>query len=255
MTSLPDWLVERAALEEVPSQSRGRIDSADPQALAARIAELRAENAAELAAYPAGPAVALIEQRVAQARRRRRRRHLAWVSVVAAAGVLFVAWPRKSADPHHISIADVEVTRAKGAARLSVFRQAGDHAERLEQDAVVRAGDSLQLRYNAGGALYGVIASVDGAGVITLHYPATKDAPALATALAQKPTSLPQAYVLDDAPEFERFFFITSSEPIEVVPTLAALRTFAKRGNSATASVELPAGLHQWTIRLRKGAP
>jgi hypothetical protein len=64
-----------------------------------------------------------------------------------------------------------------------------------------------------------LIASIDGAGVVTLHYPANADAPALATALAQKPTSLPQAYVLDDAPQFERFFFITSEDPIEVAPT------------------------------------
>ena len=31
MTSLPDWLVERAALDEVPATSRDRIDRADPQ--------------------------------------------------------------------------------------------------------------------------------------------------------------------------------------------------------------------------------
>jgi hypothetical protein len=255
MTSLPDWLVERAALEEVPSVCRDRIERADRQELAARVAQLREENAAELSAYPAGPAVALIERRVVEVRRRRRRRQLTMVTLAAAAAVLLVAWPRTTAAPEQVAMGDEEVTRAKGAARLTVFRQAGDHAERLDEDALVRAGDSIQVRYSAGGKLYGLIASVDGAGVVTLHYPANADAPALATALAQKPTSLPQAYVLDDAPQFERFFFITSEDPIEVAPTLGALRTFAKRGNSATASVDLPVGLHQWTIRLRKGTP
>lgn len=243
MTSLPDWLVERAALEEVPSVSRDRIERADRDELAARVAELRADNASVLAAYPPGPTVAAIQRRIQP--RPRYRVHVAFFAVAAAVAVAFVAWPRSS-QPEQVAIADdEEVTRAKGAARLTVFRQAGDHAERLDEDAVVRAGDTLQIRYSAGGKLYGVIASVDGAGVVTLHYPASADAPALATALAQKPTSLPQAYVLDDAPEFEHFFFITSRDPIEVAPTLEAVRTHAK----------LPAGLDQWTIRLRKGAP
>ena len=70
MTPLPDWLVERAALEEVAPQSRERIDRADPKELAARIAELQAQNEAELAAYPAAQAMALIEARVAGLRQR-----------------------------------------------------------------------------------------------------------------------------------------------------------------------------------------
>lgn len=256
MTPLPDWLVERAALEEVAPTSRERIDRADPTELAARIAELKAQNAAELSAYPAAQALALIEARVASMRRRKRRTRLAWLGALglaaaaATATVVVVAAIEPPGPPPVVAVNDD--VRAKGIARLNVYRQAGDHAEHLDEDALVHAGDAIQVRYNASGALYGVIASVDGAGTVTLHYPFDEDAPALATALAPKPTSLPNAYVLDNAPRFERFFFITSEDPIEVPQSLAALRALAARGDSDSARLELPAGQHQWSVRLRK---
>jgi hypothetical protein len=150
---------------------------------------------------------------------------------------------------------DEEVTRVKGAARLLAFRQAGDHAERLEEDALVKAGDMIQLRYHAGGQGFGVIASIDGAGVVTLHYPVDDNAPPVATALAPKTTALPSAYVLDNAPAFERFFFITGDSPINVQLSLACVRALAARPDSATAPLELPSGLRQWSLRLRKPSP
>jgi hypothetical protein len=97
-----------------------------------------------------------------------------------------------------------------------------------------------------------VIASVDGAGVVTLHHPVSEAAPPEATALAARPTALPHAYALDDAPRFERFFFITADQPIDLQQSLGALRSLAHRADGATASLELPAGLHQWSLRLRK---
>lgn len=257
MTPLPDWLVERAALGEVPAVSRDRIDRADPDELAERIAALRADSDAELARHPAAAAVALIEGRIAANRRAvardRRRLWLGMLGTAAVAGALVVVLARRGPDagvspPHE----EAEITRVKGSARLLAFRQVGDDAERLEQDALVRAGDRLQLRYHAGGQGYGVIASIDGAGAVTLHFPASEDAPAEATALAPKLTTLPDAYALDDAPHFERFFFITSAAPLDVQHSLAAVRALAARGDGATAALELPSGLHQWSLRLRK---
>jgi hypothetical protein len=145
-----------------------------------------------------------------------------------------------------------EITRIKGAARLLVFRQAGDRVEQLDEDALARAGDLLQLRYSAGGRSHGVIASIDGAGAVTLHHPAREDAPPEATALAGATTALPHAYALDDAPGFERFFFLTADAPIDVPQSLAALRALAQRPDSATAAPELPAGVRPWSLRLRK---
>jgi hypothetical protein len=259
VTSLPDWLVERAALDEVAPHSRDRIERADRGELEARIAALRAENAAELAAHPAAPAVAQIQLRVAKAHVdhrvvRQRKRRILVVGVMSAAtiAIVLVAFARKGGERSVAGVDEIEETRAKGATRLVVFRQVGDHAERLDEDELVREGDLLQLRYRAGGRGYGVIASVDGAGVVTLHFPQREDAAPEATALAQKTTSLPNAYALDDAPKFERFFFITADEPINVEQTLQTLRAHAQRGDSATASLEIPANHRQWSLRLRK---
>ena len=259
MTSLPDWLVERAALDEVPPASRERIERADPRELADRVAALRDDSAAELARHPAGPALAQIEARVAELRdrterdARRRRRWLGGLGLVmSAAVVLLVVRGTAQSPAGESALADSDTTRVKGAARLIAFRQAGEQVEQLGPDAMVRAGDVIQLRYNAGGRGYGVIASVDGAGVVTLHYPLREDAPPQATAMAPEPTALPNAYALDNAPRFERFFFITSDDPLDVGQTLGALRALAHRDDSATARAELPAGLRQWSLRLRK---
>ena len=259
MTSPPDWLVERAALDEVPPASRDRVERADPRELAECIAALADDNAAELARHPAGPAVAEIEARIAAERRRRaerkRRRRIVLLGLASSAAAV-VVFARLGTERGALvepapGVAQVS-ERVKGSPRLIAFRQTGERVERLEQDAVVRAGDVIQLRYNAGGHAYGLIASVDGAGVVTLHFPLSEDAPPAATAVARQTTALPHAWALDDAPSFERFFFVTASDPVDVQQTLAALRAFARRDDSATAWPDLPSSLHQWSLRLRK---
>jgi hypothetical protein len=131
-----------------------------------------------------------------------------------------------------------------------VYRHAGDHIDELDHDSLVRFGDLLQLRYSAGKNPHGVIASIDGAGAVTLHFPASEDA---STALAKgTKVPLPNAYALDDAPRFERFFFLTCDSPIDVKRAMATLGAFARRGDSATATPELPTGVRQWSLRLRK---
>ena len=252
MTSLPDWLVERAALDEVAPESRDRLERADRDELATRIAALRDDNAAELAAYPAGPAVAQIDARVAAAKKRRRQRHIGLLAAAvgaAAALVLFVSIDSKPAAAPE----QEDGIRVKGNPRLLAFRlvdgKPGTKIEQLEPDALVNEGDLIQLRYNGGGRAHGVIASIDGAGVVTLHFPAAENAP---TALAPRTTALPNSYALDDAPRFERFFIITADTPISVSDTLASLRQLAQRDDSADAVPDLRAGQTQWSLRLRK---
>lgn len=243
MTKLPDWLVERAAVDEIPSASRARLEQAAPGELATRVAELREDNARELAAHPAGPAVAQIEARLRRVPRRRRRMWLAPLTVAAGLAVAALVVL------HHAPAEQVETTRVKGTARVLVFKQAGDQAERLDADDVVREGDVIQVRYNAGGARYGVIASIDGGGGVTLHFPANADA---ATDVESGTRTLPDAFALDDAPRFERFFFVTANAPLDVEGTLDALRALARRGDAADAVLDLPSGIHQVSLRLRK---
>jgi hypothetical protein len=257
VTSLPDWLVERVALDEVPPASRDRIARADARELADRVAALRDADVAELAAYPPGPATDQIVARItAERARRTRRRLLGWLGgasgALAVAALALLVLHRAPTADHSATPPVAETTRVKGVQRLIAFRLAGTQVEQLAEDTLVRAGDLIQLRYNAGGHGFGVIASLDGAGADTLHYPASADAPREATAIPADTRSLPHAYSLDDAPRFERFFFITGDEPIDVQQSLAAMRAFAQRGDSATAALDLPASLHQSSLRLRK---
>jgi hypothetical protein len=256
VTTLPDWLVERAALDEVSPASRDRIDRADPRELAERIAALREDNAAELLRYPPGPAIAQIEARARAAIRKRGERRRQRMLAIAAGTiamllvVLFALRRESSVEPTAAPGEGSE--RVKGPSRLLAFRQLGDRVEQLDDNALVQAGDLIQLRYNAGGRTYGVIASLDGAGVVTLHYPLHDDAPPEATAVSAETTALPRSYRLDDAPSFERFFFITANAPIDVQASLGAIRDLAQRADSATASLELPKGHRQVSLRLRK---
>ncbi len=252
MTTLPDWLVERVALDEVPPASRARLDGAEGE-LAVRVAALRDADAAELAKYPAAPAVAQIEARVrVNAATRRRRRLATLAGVIGTACVLLVAVrviDRETSNPEVPAVVDAGGERAKGPARVIAYRNAGDHPELLVEDALVKPGDVLQLRYKPATAKYGVIASIDGAGEVTLHFPATEQG---STALAKTTTTLPESYALDAAPTFERFFIVTCDEPIDVIRTLDTLRAFAQRADSATAELALPDELDQWSLRLRK---
>ena len=265
MTTLPDWLVERAARGEVPAASRHRIDAADPAELAAAIERLRERDAEELRRHPAGPAVEAITRDVARARagrKARRRRNQAALLAVAGAAVALVlvvgrrgepaGQPVASGDTGQEAAGEPETTRIKGDARLMAFRKAGDRIEKLAQGSAVRAGDVLQLRFNGGGRRHGVIASIDGAGAVTLHFPDAEDAP---TALPARTTDLPHAYALDDAPRFERFFFITDDQPIDVARTLADLRLLAARPDGERAAPDLPGRARQVTLLLHKAPP
>jgi hypothetical protein len=258
---LPDWLAERVVLDEVPAAAAGRVDRADPAAIDQQLAALRADDARERAAYPAGPAVAQLLARAAARRtqvRAARLRTAALATAALAAVVLVagVALRRTPANDHPGSaIPADDGSRIKGAARVIAFRQTGTGAEQLAADTVVRAGDILQLRYNAGGQRYGLIASIDGAGTVTLHFPVDDTSPPEATALAPGTVALPAAYQLDDAPGYERFFFVTAGSPIDVAGSLDSLRGFAHRADAADAELELPAGMQQASLRLRKGTP
>ncbi|MGL4368510.1 MAG: ActD-like protein, partial [Spirochaetota bacterium] len=86
-------------------------------------------------------------------------------------------------------------------------------------------GNLLQIAY-VSRKRFGVIISIDGRGSVTLHFPATTKEN---TVLQQKGTAyLPNSYQLDDAPAFEKFFFIAADSPLNVPEIMAYARTCAK---------------------------
>jgi len=124
---------------------------------------------------------------------------------------------------------------------------------RLESGAEVEAGDVVQVSYVAAGNRYGVVVSIDGRGVVTLHHPPRAlDVPRIR---ARGEVPLPYAFELDDAPAFERFFFVTTpARPLDTGAVLEAARKLASAGvvASRTLPLPLPEALDQSSFLLRK---
>ncbi|GAB4526547.1 MAG: hypothetical protein Tsb0020_44300 [Haliangiales bacterium] len=271
-TPIPDWLLERVAADDIPAKQRAEIEArlAADETSQARLEELRRANQAILAQYPPAQVTAEIERRlhlaeVAARTQSQAPRWLSWgvigglAAATAAAALMLTTSPGPGPGPTatHDPIDPLvavgpEVTRAKGDARLIAYRKRGDDVERLTQAAPVRAGDLIQLSYLAAGQAHGVVLSIDGAGAVTLHYPRT---PGGHTGLDDGgPIALPHAYELDDAPAFERFFFITGPAPIDVQHVLEQASDLANSGRADAdqATLSLDSALTQWSLLLTK---
>ena len=123
--------------------------------------------------------------------------------------------------------------RTKGLARdgagLSVYLE-GDQETLLQDRAVLEEGKTVQLAYSvpAGAERYGVIFSIDGRSVVTMHYPyRIGQSPLL---VSGRRTFLSEAYTLDDAPGYEVFVMVVSDKPLDVDAVLWQARNMA--GNS-----------------------
>ena len=90
----------------------------------------------------------------------------------------------------------------------------GSHEAPLPEKALLYEGDMVQLAYTApDGEHYGVIFSIDGRSVVTMHYPYRRGQSSLL--ISGRRTYLNAAYVLDDAPDFELFVMVVSPEPLD----------------------------------------
>jgi hypothetical protein len=154
--------------------------------------------------------------------------------------------------PHWRSMPIEDDERIKGLqASLVLFRQVGAGSETLADGAVAHRGDVIRVGYRARGRAYGVIMSIDGRGHVTVHLPSAGDR---AVPLARDTTVLlDQAYELDDAPRWERFYFVTANEPFMVAPLVrSAHRAVALARGDTPADLTLSPGLEQSVVSLQK---
>lgn len=262
---ISDLQLERLALGELPAPEAAALRARLSELDHARLAAIATSNLEILAAHPPAAVRAEVERRRAATRSAPR---LLWLAtpLAAAAATALVLWP---ADPpidpaideplpepaiQTPSIPDPGTTRIKGLEpHLLVFRQEGESAVPLQEPADAQPRDRLQLSYVAAGARFGVVLSLDGAGVVTLHYPASETA---ATTLQQGgAVPLDRSYELDAAPEFERFVLVTADTPLHTATILAAAKQLAGSPQAATAPLVLPLELRQRSFLLRKVAP
>lgn len=254
--------LERLALGELPPAEaaalRARLSDADHT----RLAAIAASNAEILAAHPPAAVRREVERRRAAQRRAPR---VLWLAtpLAAAAATALVLWPvdppidDPPPEPAIEAVAprpDPGTTRIKGQEpHILVYRQDGEQAVPLSEPAEARAHDRLQLGYVAAGALHGVLLSLDGAGVVTLHFPASETS---STALQQGgAVPLDRSYELDAAPAFERFILVTADAPIDPASIITATRLLTRQPQPATAPLVLPPELRQRSFLLRKVAP
>jgi hypothetical protein len=149
------------------------------------------------------------------------------------------------------SLIEQDDERIKGQPALALFRQVGGGSEQLADGAVAHQGDVIRVGYQSAGRRYGVILSVDGRGHVTQHLPTSGEQ---AAPLAGGGTSLlDQAFELDDAPRWERFYFVTSETPFMVAPVVNSARRAAVQTSSETpARLALADGLDQTVFSLQK---
>lgn len=233
---LPDILIEQYALGELDEHTARELE--EREGFAERLAALQESNEQILNTYPAGAFAVRIQNRFEQAHRsttptrERRVRRAFWAlpaMATAAALIAFGAWYFTDRSPVPVNGSQQEITRLKGSEPvLRIYRSGSpqdSEPELLADGGTAQQGDRLQLAYNAGGMPFGVIVSLDGRGTVTLHYPVSISAePQLVQGGEQQ---LPYGYQLDDAPRFERFFFVVSEQPFTSASVVQAIRSQA----------------------------
>ncbi len=152
--------------------------------------------------------------------------------------------------------------RLKGMeAGIQVFRKNGETVEMLEPGAEAAEGDLLQIGFVAPEAQYAVLFSVDGRGLVTLHLP--DSAKQTSEIAAQSRVLTDASYRLDNAPEYERFYLVTSTAELDTIEVLTTVRTYIRRKghfpgspselNSNEELADLSAGQLKWYVfTLRK---
>jgi len=257
---IPDWKLERYLLDEL-SQAEARTVAALEQTdleVRARLETLRASSAELLERYPTPWMSRRIQQRLeAPAQMAGQAGWRQWLAprlaapaaVIALTVALLVSLPVEEVI---VAPASPPGIRIKGLRpHLILHRKTAQGSERLEEGAVVRRGDRILVQYQAAGAAYGAILSVDGRGAVTRHFP---DRGEIAALLRQDgPVPLEFSYELDDAPQVERFFFVTAAEPFAVEVALEPARR-AARGGETPEALRLPPPLSQAAFALSKSS-
>lgn len=259
-----DLVLERFLLDELPGDLMQEISRAleKDALLQKRLDDLKQSNQDILNRYPVETMASQIrdrlrvengrEEAIAQKRRPLWTRRLFIASPVLAAALLLLVMlsPFSSELPDGTRIKGPEVEPT-----LMVFRNSDGKIEQLKEGVRAKAGDLLQLKYKVAEKTYGVIVSIDGNGIVTLHFPENRRGSTRME--ANREVSLPNAYELDDAPGFERFFLLTSGQPLDVAGIIRAAEDLARvPANARTGTIRLrvqTADTAQTSILLNKG--
>jgi len=237
---IPDWKLERFLTGDLPEEEMNKLREleANDAVFANRVKMLREDNKAILSKLPFETLAAnlgTVTETAGTAAKNAPRFTLvkfaaAAMFVFAVALVAFFAQSETSvmnervgsdvasvggSQNTQVALAENESdTRIKGLdARMEVWKKTPTGIVQLNDLDSVGEGDEIQLRYAVPEKCFGLLFSMDGNGALTLHMGDGVKAVELAPG---KMNSLPFAYKLDDAPYFEKFFFVTSPKEFAV---------------------------------------
>ncbi|MEL6181917.1 MAG: ActD-like protein [Myxococcota bacterium] len=257
-------LLALGALPDHEAEALRALLSEDPDAQA-RFEGIAPSNQALLREFPPDDVAAEIERRI-------RLHDLAapnpwgWLAVwlhnpgtwalVAVAACLLTVWLvpalMNSSDPTSGQPSVGE--RIKGAPALVVHRVLeGGVTQRLTTADAARPGDTVQLSVSGAQNRYAVIVSIDGRGQVTRHFPLKGNSGAIISTAKAIPFTLPHAYELDDAPDFERFILLTHTAPFDVAQVMSSAQKVASGSHKhRTLLVGLPKKMQQTSFLLKK---
>lgn len=270
---VPDWLVERFLLGELPESKMKELEAelkvnAD---FREKIEQIKASNEEILNEYPYERMVPEIKDRLnaeksgkgysIQAQKTGYKRWLIAAPAIITVLVMIVIFlpvfksnnefPYRNIDPDTTRVKGDDVREVEGP-HLLIFRKTDGSAELLKGESIIKAKDLLQIAYVNNRDSYGIILSIDGNKVVTLHYP--EDINSVPVLKKKEKVLLKSSYELDDAPGFERFFFISSEQKLDVGTIIKKAEEFAQDGRIARkGKMMLPDGINQYALLLIKG--
>lgn len=231
---IPDWKLEKYLTGDLPAEEMREIREmeATDEIFAGRVKMLREDNAAILKRLPfekLSEKIAMMPGRSNAGAGNTVRVNFKLVKLAAAAALVLAVvtvalFSQRSLSEQNTQLMEVAMVDASGAgddgvrikgmdARMEVWKKTGDSAVQMENLGEAREGDEIQLRYAVAEKCFGLLFSMDGNGTITMHMGRDNRAVELEPG---KMTTLPFAYKLDNAPKFEKFFFLTSKDEFEL---------------------------------------
>ena len=229
---IPDWKLEKYLTGDLPAEEMHEIREmeATDEIFAGRVKMLREDNAAILKKLPfekLSEKIAMMPGRSNAGAGNTVRVNFKLVKLAAAAALVLAVvtvalFSQRSLSEQNTQVMEVAMADASGddgvrikglSARMEVWKKTGDSAVQMENLGEAREGDEIQLRYAVAEKCYGLLFSMDGNGTITMHMGHENRAVELEPG---KMTTLPFAYKMDNAPKFEKFFFLTSKNEFEL---------------------------------------
>lgn len=266
---IPELYLEQALLdelpEEIPEEKRSLLES---EKAAARLDELKASNREILMKYDPASMAEQILTRLESVKGEKDRSNIktGWFNshrpgvLLAAAALAILAGTSpflfRRSPSIDMTAPGTEITRIKGMdPAISLYRKLDGTVEQLIDGATARESDLIQISYNAAGKPFGAIFSIDGRGVVSLHFPGDRSGSLVLTRDGE--VALDFSYRLDDAPRFEQFFFVTSDRTFDISTVLKAAEKLSKRlilgkADPGDETLDLPDGLDHTRLLIRK---